>query len=102
MVSVLGMITAAGIYVAAYNWCEPIILGLGDLGKSDRPRTLYPALRQPAAPEGHARAGVRSVTGSSGTRARRRFFAFADFAADRRRPTFETIQRRIGAASPAS
>jgi hypothetical protein len=31
---------------------------------------LYPALRQPAVPGGHARAGVRSVTGSSRTRAR--------------------------------
>src|SRR5213080_2773905 len=33
MVGVLGMITGAGIYVAAYNWLEPIALGLGDLGK---------------------------------------------------------------------
>jgi uncharacterized membrane protein YedE/YeeE len=40
MVGVLGMITGAGIYVAAYNWLEPIILGLGDLGKVTVPELL--------------------------------------------------------------
>ena len=40
MVGVLGMITGAGIYVAASNWLEPIILGLGDLEKVTVPELL--------------------------------------------------------------
>jgi uncharacterized membrane protein YedE/YeeE len=40
MVGVLGMITGAGIFVAGYNWLEPIILSLGDNGKITIPLVL--------------------------------------------------------------
>ena len=40
LVGVLGMITGAGVYVAAFNWLEPVILGLGDLGKLTIPELL--------------------------------------------------------------
>src|SRR5205085_775407 len=40
LVGVLGMIAGAGIYVAAYNWLEPLALGLGDLGKVTIPDLL--------------------------------------------------------------
>jgi uncharacterized membrane protein YedE/YeeE len=33
MVGVLGMITGAGIFVAAYDWLEPIAMAFGDSGK---------------------------------------------------------------------
>jgi uncharacterized membrane protein YedE/YeeE len=39
-VGVLGMITGAGVYVAAYNRLEPIALALGDLGKVTVPELL--------------------------------------------------------------
>ena len=40
MVGVLGMITGAGIFVAAYNWLQPIILALGDFGKATIPEVM--------------------------------------------------------------
>lgn len=40
MVGVLGMIAGAGVYVAAYNWLEPVALALGDLGKVTVPELL--------------------------------------------------------------
>jgi uncharacterized membrane protein YedE/YeeE len=40
MVGVLGMITGAGIYVAAYDWLEPVGLALGDYGKVTVPDAL--------------------------------------------------------------
>jgi hypothetical protein len=40
MVGVLGMITGAGVYVAAYNRLEPIALALGDFGKVTVPELL--------------------------------------------------------------
>ncbi len=40
MAGVLGMITGAGVYVAAYNWLEPVALALGDFGKVTVPELL--------------------------------------------------------------
>jgi len=40
MVGVLGMLTGAGVFVTAYNWLDPVIKGLGDLGKLTIPETL--------------------------------------------------------------
>ena len=40
IVGVLGMITGAGIYVAAYDWVEPLGLALGDYGKVTVPDAL--------------------------------------------------------------
>jgi uncharacterized membrane protein YedE/YeeE len=40
MVGVLGMITGAGVYVAAFNWLEPVMLSLGDRGKVTIPELL--------------------------------------------------------------
>jgi uncharacterized membrane protein YedE/YeeE len=40
MVGVLGMLTGAAIFVAAYNWLEPVILALGDAGKVTIPDLL--------------------------------------------------------------
>lgn len=37
---VLDMITGAGIYTAAFNWLEPIILGIGNVGKATVPKLL--------------------------------------------------------------
>ena len=57
-----------------------------DMAVSDAHYGPTPALRQPAAAGGHARAGVRPVTGSAGGPARgdaKRFFAFADTVATR-------------------
>jgi hypothetical protein len=40
MTGVLGMLTGAGIFVAGYKWLQPIMLGLGDLGKMTIPGLL--------------------------------------------------------------
>jgi uncharacterized membrane protein YedE/YeeE len=40
MVGVLGMVTGAGIFVAAYNWLEPITMSLGNYGKVTVPEVL--------------------------------------------------------------
>jgi uncharacterized protein len=40
MAGVVGMIAGAGVYVAAYNWLEPIIHALGDRGKVTIPELL--------------------------------------------------------------
>jgi uncharacterized membrane protein YedE/YeeE len=40
MIGVLGMITGAGIYVAAYDWLQPVGLALGDYGKVTVPDAL--------------------------------------------------------------
>jgi uncharacterized protein len=40
MVGVLGMVTGAGAFVAAYNWLEPVGRSLGDMGKVTVPGSL--------------------------------------------------------------
>jgi uncharacterized membrane protein YedE/YeeE len=40
MIGVVGMIMGAGVFVAAYNWLEPLMLALGDLGKLTIPDVL--------------------------------------------------------------
>src|SRR5687767_12840772 len=40
MVGVLGMLTGAGVFVATYNWLQPIILALGDSGETAIPDLL--------------------------------------------------------------
>jgi uncharacterized protein len=40
IVGVLGMITGAGIFVATFQWLEPVILALGDAGKLTVPDLL--------------------------------------------------------------
>lgn len=54
MVGVLGMLTGAAVFVAAYPWLTPVLKGLGDLGKATLPSTF-------GAPEWAVIAGLATV-----------------------------------------